>query len=314
MAQTTCAHINHFYKAVLGALEFDGPAIVVCYTTCQPEHGVADNMAGEQARLAVDTRAFPLLIYDPRKGDTIKERLSLQGNPAVKDDWYVNPKTNEAGRLHRLRPQRRPVRQALRQGRQSVGDAAAGQAGPARELARAAGAGGPEVTGSHRRMRATSRPLAVPRTYTSRVAWTPPWNSSSGPASELRLLRMVRLWKDRLRVYDVNRDVFEIVGLGYPDPDVIPLLDRHQRRLRPGTIHLPTDAEYKEFKTRPPPSLGRGSGDVTRARCSRLLPERREKAAEGRMRVRGSQARLFARPSPPFGHPLPRCRRARAST
>jgi pyruvate/2-oxoacid:ferredoxin oxidoreductase beta subunit/NAD-dependent dihydropyrimidine dehydrogenase PreA subunit len=95
VAQTTCAHINHFYKSVLGALEFDGPALVVCYTTCQPEHGVADNMAGEQARLAVDTRAFPILIYDPRKGDKVKERLSLQGNPAVKDDWYVNPKTKE---------------------------------------------------------------------------------------------------------------------------------------------------------------------------------------------------------------------------
>jgi pyruvate/2-oxoacid:ferredoxin oxidoreductase beta subunit/NAD-dependent dihydropyrimidine dehydrogenase PreA subunit len=95
VAQTTCAHINHFYKSVLGALEFDGPAIVVCYTTCQPEHGVADNMAGEQARLAVDTRAFPLLIYDPRAGDTVKKRLSLQGNPNVKGDWYVNPKTNQ---------------------------------------------------------------------------------------------------------------------------------------------------------------------------------------------------------------------------
>jgi pyruvate ferredoxin oxidoreductase beta subunit len=95
VAQTTCAHVNHFYKAVLGALEFDGPAIVSCYTTCQPEHGVADNMAGEQARLAVDTRAFPILIYDPRKGTKVKERLSLVGNPAVKEDWYKNPKTNE---------------------------------------------------------------------------------------------------------------------------------------------------------------------------------------------------------------------------
>src|SRR4051812_48248897 len=95
VAQTTCAHVNHFYKSVLGALEFDGPAICVCYTTCQPEHGVADNMAGEQARLAVDTRAFPLLIFDPRKGTKVKERLSLQGNPAVKDDWYKNPKTGE---------------------------------------------------------------------------------------------------------------------------------------------------------------------------------------------------------------------------
>jgi pyruvate ferredoxin oxidoreductase beta subunit len=95
VAQTTCAHTNHFYKAVLGALEFDGPALISCYTTCQPEHGVADNMAGEQARLAVDTRAFPLLIYDPRAGDTIRKRLSLQGNPAMKDDWFANPKTGE---------------------------------------------------------------------------------------------------------------------------------------------------------------------------------------------------------------------------
>ena len=95
VAQTTAMHANHFYKAVLGALEFDGPAIVNCYTTCQPEHGVGDNMAGEQARLAVDTRAFPLLVYDPNKGTKIKQRLSLQGNPAMKEDWFTNPKTGE---------------------------------------------------------------------------------------------------------------------------------------------------------------------------------------------------------------------------
>ena len=95
VAQTTCAHTNHFYKAVLGALEFDGPAVITCFTTCQPEHGVADNMATDQARLAVDSRAFPLLVFDPRKGEKIKERLSLQGNPAAKEDWYKNPKSGE---------------------------------------------------------------------------------------------------------------------------------------------------------------------------------------------------------------------------
>ncbi len=95
VAQTTCAHVNHFYRCVLEALEFDGPALICCYTTCQPEHGVADNMATDQARLAVDTRAFPLLVYDPRKGDTIRQRLSLQGNPAISDDWWNNPKTGE---------------------------------------------------------------------------------------------------------------------------------------------------------------------------------------------------------------------------
>ena len=95
VAQTTPAHINHFYKSVIGALEFDGPAVVSCYTTCQPEHGVGDNMAADQARLAVDTRAFPLMIFDPSKGSKIKDRLSLQGNPAMKEDWYTSRKTDK---------------------------------------------------------------------------------------------------------------------------------------------------------------------------------------------------------------------------
>ena len=95
VAQTTCAHVNHFYKSVIRAMEFEGPSVISCYTTCQPEHGVADNMAADQARLAVDSRAFPLLIYDPDKGDTIKSRLSLVGNPGLKDDWFKSPKSGE---------------------------------------------------------------------------------------------------------------------------------------------------------------------------------------------------------------------------
>ncbi|MCC7354103.1 MAG: thiamine pyrophosphate-binding protein [Anaerolineae bacterium] len=95
VAQTTAAHVNHFYRAIMEANSFPGPAVINVYTTCQPEHGVGDNMSYHQAKLAVDSRAFPLFIYDPRKGATIKERLSLQGNPAVKEDWYKNPKTGE---------------------------------------------------------------------------------------------------------------------------------------------------------------------------------------------------------------------------
>lgn len=95
VAQTVASIPNHFYKAVLDAASFPGPAIVNCFTTCQPEHGVADDMARHQAKLAAESRAFPLFVYDPRNGDTIRERLSLQGNPAVKEDWYVVPKTGE---------------------------------------------------------------------------------------------------------------------------------------------------------------------------------------------------------------------------
>ena len=29
----------------------------------------------------------PLATYDPRRGPTMRERLSLQGNPALRADW-----------------------------------------------------------------------------------------------------------------------------------------------------------------------------------------------------------------------------------
>jgi pyruvate/2-oxoacid:ferredoxin oxidoreductase beta subunit len=93
VAQTTAAHINHFYKAVLEANEYPGPAVINVYTTCQPEHGVPDCNSARQAKLAVECRAFPLFIYDPRKGDRIRERLSLVGNPAQKEDWWKPPQS-----------------------------------------------------------------------------------------------------------------------------------------------------------------------------------------------------------------------------
>ncbi len=95
VAQTTAAHTNHFYKAIMAANEYPGPAVINVFTTCQPEHGVADDMAMHQAKLAADSRAFPVFIYDPTKGERFTERLSLQGNPAKNNDWHVNPKTKE---------------------------------------------------------------------------------------------------------------------------------------------------------------------------------------------------------------------------
>jgi pyruvate ferredoxin oxidoreductase beta subunit len=91
VAQTTPAHQNHFYRAILDANEYPGPAVVIVYAACMPEHGIADDAATRQAKLAVDSRAFPLFVYDPRKGPTIRDRLSLQGNPDPKEDWTKLP-------------------------------------------------------------------------------------------------------------------------------------------------------------------------------------------------------------------------------
>ncbi len=95
VAQTTAYHVNHFYKAVMEANDYPGPAVINVYAPCQPEHGIADNESFLRARMAVYSRAFPLLVYDPRKGERIRDRLSLAGNPAPKEDWYKNPKTGE---------------------------------------------------------------------------------------------------------------------------------------------------------------------------------------------------------------------------
>ncbi len=91
VAQTTPAHINHFYRSVMEANAFPGPAVIIAYSACMPEHGIADDQATHQAKLAVDSRAFPLFTYDPRRGASFAERLSLQGNPTLKSDWTALP-------------------------------------------------------------------------------------------------------------------------------------------------------------------------------------------------------------------------------
>jgi len=91
VAQTTAAHLNHFYRSIIEANEFPGPAVVIVYAPCPPEHGIADDLANRQSRLAVDSRAFPLFTYDPRRGPSIASRLSLQGNPALRDNWSTLP-------------------------------------------------------------------------------------------------------------------------------------------------------------------------------------------------------------------------------
>jgi hypothetical protein len=66
---------------------------------------------------------------------------------------------------------------------------------------------------------------------------------------ELRELRKVRAWKDRLQLFDVNGDYFEVRGVGYPDADVIPLLRAVNTAFDPSTIHNPTAVDYKELTT-----------------------------------------------------------------
>ncbi|HSH00794.1 MAG TPA: thiamine pyrophosphate-dependent enzyme [candidate division Zixibacteria bacterium] len=95
VAQVSPAYYTHFFKTVLAALEYPGPSVIIAYSSCTPEHQIADNLTFEQAKNAVDSRAFPLYVYDPRNGDTFRERLSLSGNPSVNRDWHHDSRSGE---------------------------------------------------------------------------------------------------------------------------------------------------------------------------------------------------------------------------
>jgi len=67
--------------------------------------------------------------------------------------------------------------------------------------------------------------------------------------SELRMLRMVHVYRDRLHVIDINGDAFEITNIGYPDADIVPILNNVNTAYKAELIHQETKDEYKQFKT-----------------------------------------------------------------
>jgi pyruvate-ferredoxin/flavodoxin oxidoreductase len=85
--QGAISHVNHLLEGYIDGLNFRGPAVFNIYAVCQPEHGVADDAAEMQSRLAVESRAYPLLTFDPRLGNTWEECTSIQGNPDLDKDW-----------------------------------------------------------------------------------------------------------------------------------------------------------------------------------------------------------------------------------
>ncbi|MBZ5655075.1 MAG: 2-oxoacid:acceptor oxidoreductase family protein [Acidobacteriia bacterium] len=88
VAQVSMANAPKFYRAILDGLEYRGTAFLQCFTTCQPEHGVADDMALAQAQRVRDSRGAPEFVFNPRLGETYHEALDLKGNPSVEMDWY----------------------------------------------------------------------------------------------------------------------------------------------------------------------------------------------------------------------------------
>ncbi len=88
VAQVSMANSAKLYRAMLDGLEYRGTAFFQAYTTCQPEHGVADNMSADQAKMVRDARGMPEFVFNPQLGETSQEAFSLKGNPSLARDWW----------------------------------------------------------------------------------------------------------------------------------------------------------------------------------------------------------------------------------
>jgi pyruvate-ferredoxin/flavodoxin oxidoreductase len=88
IAQVSIANAPKLYRSILDGLEYRGTAFLQCFTTCQPEHGVADDLSLTQAQRVRDSRGAPEFVFNPRLGESYQEALDLKGNPTIDLDWY----------------------------------------------------------------------------------------------------------------------------------------------------------------------------------------------------------------------------------
>jgi pyruvate-ferredoxin/flavodoxin oxidoreductase len=88
VAQVSMANAPKLYRSILDGLEYRGTMFLQAFTTCQPEHGVPDDMALHQAQRVRDSRGVPEFVFDPRKGESYQETLDVKGNPSIDLDWY----------------------------------------------------------------------------------------------------------------------------------------------------------------------------------------------------------------------------------
>jgi len=85
--QSSQATPSHLIQGVLKGLQARRPALFILNTPCPPEWGLADFGAPDAARLALESRAVPNIVFDPGQGTTFSECLDLEGNPSPLDTW-----------------------------------------------------------------------------------------------------------------------------------------------------------------------------------------------------------------------------------
>ncbi|HYO85686.1 MAG TPA: 2-oxoacid:acceptor oxidoreductase family protein [Dermatophilaceae bacterium] len=88
VCSTSTALQSHFLINTMEFLSYqDAPAVMDVYTPCGSEHGIPEEASNRRARLAVESRMSPLFVHDPRRGTTLHDWFSLDGNPDINKTW-----------------------------------------------------------------------------------------------------------------------------------------------------------------------------------------------------------------------------------
>ncbi|MFP4509321.1 MAG: 2-oxoacid:acceptor oxidoreductase family protein [Spirochaetaceae bacterium] len=87
--QSNVSNYTHMIEGFIDGLNARRPALFNVYAVCQPEHGVADDATYARSKMALESRAYPILTFDPTNGTSWEDCLNLDGNPDIDADWPV---------------------------------------------------------------------------------------------------------------------------------------------------------------------------------------------------------------------------------
>lgn len=102
--QGAISNMTHLIECFIEGVNARRPALFNIYAACMPEHGIGDDVADKQSKLAVESRAYPIFRYNPDSGVLPSECFNLDGNPALEEDWptYTLDYVDEDGKAAKL--------------------------------------------------------------------------------------------------------------------------------------------------------------------------------------------------------------------
>lgn len=116
VCSTSTAMQAHFLTSTMAFLRYqDAAAVLDVYTPCGSEHGIPEEASSRRARLAVESRMNPVFVHDPRRGTTLHDWFSLDGNPDIDKTWATTDLAyrDDAGELQLMRLPLTPAEFAL---------------------------------------------------------------------------------------------------------------------------------------------------------------------------------------------------------